>query len=84
MKPHHKSYMKTIVLAIGLAVFLGSVAVLVMNFGADFATKLDTPAIRMLSAVIPMVLIPVIALSLAVASGGFLSLYREVSRSGRP
>ena len=84
MKLHQRSYIKTIVLAVGLSSVLTGLAIALWVFGGDVAEQLEMPAIRPLSTMIPIVLSPMIALGFAVAIGGCLSLYRDITRPGRP
>lgn len=84
MKLHQRSYIKTIVLAVGLSSVLAGLAIALWVFGGDLAARLEMPAIRPLSAMILIVLSPMIALGFAVAIGGCLSLYRDITRPGRP
>lgn len=84
MKSHQLSYIKTVVLAVGFSSVLTCFAITFWVFGADMAARLEVPAIRSLSTMIPIALSPVIALGFAVAVGGCLSLYRDITRPGRP
>jgi len=84
MKLHQRSYIKTIVLAVGLSSVLTCLAITVWVFGADVAARLEMPVIRPLSMMIPIALSPMIAFGFAVAIGGCLSLYRDLARPGRP
>ena len=62
MKLHQRSYIKTIVLAVGLSSVLTGLAIALWVFGGDVAERLEMPAIRPLSTMIPIVLSPMIAL----------------------
>lgn len=84
MKPYHKSYWKTIILAVGFGCMLASCAVVWLLFGSDLVIMLDVPLILHFSALVLIVLLAPTAFFFAVAIGGFLSLYRDVSRAGRP
>ena len=85
MKPNHKSYRKTIVLAAGVGSVMASLAVAGILFGADIATNLGVrvESVALLWAVPVVFLVPA-AFCFAVAFGGMLCLYKDTLRAGRP
>lgn len=84
MKAYHKSYLKTIILAAGCGAILASLAAIWAFFGKDMAISLGVPLILQASVVAPIALLVPAALCFAVAIGGLLSLYRDITRAGRP
>lgn len=85
MKPYHRSYWKTIVLAAGVGSLLVSLAVAGMAFGADLATNLGVQVeFLVLLWVVPVVLLVPAVFCFSVAFGGMLCLYKDITRAGRP
>jgi hypothetical protein len=84
MKSHHKSYLKTVVLALTLGA--GSAACLVglLVFATDIAAYSGMPIVAPLLWSISVLLVVPMVLCVGVAIGGVLSLYRDISRAGRP
>lgn len=84
MKPHHKSYLKTIVLALILGAGIAATVIGLVMFGTDMAAYSGKPIVAPLLRGISFLLIVPMALCFGVAIGGVLSLYRDISRAGRP
>ena len=84
MKPYHKSYWKTIILAAGFGFMLASIAVVWLLFGKDLEVKLDVQSTLLFLTIVPIGLLAPAAFCFAVAIGGLLSLYRDITRAGRP
>lgn len=84
MKPYHMSYWKTIILALGCGGTLMGLAVMGMVFGPDLAAKFGGPSIVLLTVFGSISLLALAGLCFSVAAGGLLSLYRDITRGGRP
>lgn len=85
MKPHHKSYWKTIILAAGAGGGLAGLAVLWMWFGGEIPSRLEVAS---LGSVLywggSALLLGPAVLCFAVSVGGLLAVYRDVTQDGRP
>lgn len=84
MKPYHKSYWKTTVLAGGFGCGLAGLAIGWLLFGADVAAKLSLPPAAHFSWAVHIVLLAPAAFCFAVSVGGLLALYKDITQDGIP
>jgi hypothetical protein len=84
MKPYHKSYWKTVVLAGGFGCALAGLAIGWLLFGGDVAAQVGLSSPAHFSWAVVIVLLAPAAFCFAVSVGGLLSLYKDITQDGRP